>query len=73
MMDVLKQTDAVSYYSFLMNLSKHDGVNQAVGTFFIIIIIMIMVQTAACFRVPHPCVCVCVWSLGAASSPTYPP
>lgn len=31
MLEVLEQTDRVSYYSFLMDLSKHDGINQTVG------------------------------------------
>lgn len=35
MLEVLEQTDRVSYYSFLMDLSKHDGVNQTVGKLLI--------------------------------------
>eukprot|EP00066_Takifugu_rubripes_P026651 XP_011615917.1 PREDICTED: UPF0705 protein C11orf49 homolog [Takifugu rubripes] len=31
MLEVLEQTDTVSYHSLLMSLAKHDGINQSVG------------------------------------------
>ncbi|XP_037539038.1 UPF0705 protein C11orf49 homolog [Nematolebias whitei] len=31
MKEILEQTDKVSYYSFLMSLSKHESINQTIG------------------------------------------
>lgn len=33
MKEALEKTDKVTYYSFLMSLAKHEGINQTIGGF----------------------------------------